>query len=248
MEWLPADIGSWPALTLILLSALTSALTAGLGIGGGMLMLTAMVFLLPPAAVIPLHGIVQFGSNIGRATLLWRDIQWPLFWPFALGAGIGVMAGAQIVVWLPTSLALTLLAVFILYSVWGKWPSLGERTARWGLWLGGTLFSVLTMFVGATGPLVSALLRTQQLSKERLMATFSASMSAQHGLKFIAFTGLGFAFAPWAGLLLAMIASGFIGTWLGKHWLVGRSDYDFDRILRWLLTLLCLPMLWQAWH
>lgn len=247
MAWLPADLALWQATFLVALSALTSALTAGLGIGGGMLMLTGMALLLPPALVIPLHGVVQLGSNIGRTALLWRNIQWPMFWPFAVGALLGVMAGAHVMQLIQPAIALTLLAGFILYSVWGHWPTFSSRLARWGLWLGGVGFSVLTMFVGATGPLVSALLRTQQLPKEQLMATFSVSMSAQHGLKILAFAGLGFAFAEWALWLAVMIASGFMGTWAGKRWLLGREQQHFDTVLRWLLTLLTLPLLWQAW-
>ena len=47
-------------------------------------------------------------------------------------------------------------------------------------------------------------------------------------------------------LLLAMIASGFIGTWLGERWLAGRSEAGFQQGLNWLLTAMALQLLWQS--
>jgi hypothetical protein len=37
------------------------------GIGGGAALLAVMASLVPPAALIPVHGVVQVGSNLGRA-------------------------------------------------------------------------------------------------------------------------------------------------------------------------------------
>lgn len=56
-EVLPADLPALTSLMLIAVSALTSAVTASLGIGGGVLLLAVMAVALPPAAIIPVQGL-----------------------------------------------------------------------------------------------------------------------------------------------------------------------------------------------
>src|SRR3546814_9681888 len=63
------------------------------------------------------------------------------------------------------------------------------------------------------------------------VATHAACMLAQHFIKVIAFGLLGFNYGPYAGLVAAMIASGFLGTLVGKHVLVKMTDAIFHRVL-----------------
>ena len=248
MPWLPDSISLMSASGLILTSLLTSLLTAGMGIGGGLLLLAIMAMLVPPSALIALHGVVQLGSNAGRTLLLWRHIDWTTVIPFTLGAVLGGSLGAGLVRELPAAWLSAGLSVFIAYAAWGKWPIFSPQRARLGHWIGGVVINFLSMFIGATGPLVTALLKTQQMPRHAHMATFSASMSLQHGVKIAAFGFLGFSFMPWLGLLAAMIASGFVGTLLGQRWLSGRADASFHRGLQWLLSALALQLMWQAYH
>ena len=64
-------------LGLLAASFAGSFITVVLGIGGGALLLAIMASFLPAAALIPVHGVVQFGSNSTRAALLRDGIQWP---------------------------------------------------------------------------------------------------------------------------------------------------------------------------
>jgi uncharacterized membrane protein YfcA len=118
-----------------------------------------------------------------------------------------------------------------------------------GLALGGAIASFLTMLVGATGPYVLALLRPLGLGREGLVGTHAAAMTAQHGLKILAFGLLGFAFAPWLPLIGAMIAMGFVGTLLGRRLLGLLSERQFGIVVKTVLTLvageLVLRSLWQ---
>ena len=45
------------------------------GVGGGSLMIVALVMVMPPAVAVPVHGIVQLGSNAGRAVMMRRHVQ-----------------------------------------------------------------------------------------------------------------------------------------------------------------------------
>ena len=53
-------------LLLVTTSFIASMLTASVGIGGGTLVLAVLVVTVPIAAVVPLHSVVQLGSNTGR--------------------------------------------------------------------------------------------------------------------------------------------------------------------------------------
>ena len=70
LELLPPELPAIAALSLVAISFLTSALTAAIGIGGGVAMLAALASLTPPATALPVHGVVQIGSNFGRAALM----------------------------------------------------------------------------------------------------------------------------------------------------------------------------------
>ena len=122
---LPDSIPLWAGISLILFSYVTSAVTVAFGLGGGVMMLVALGSVLPPLAVIPVHGVVQFGSNAGRAYVMRAHTERRLFGFFVIGALIGIAIAAQIVVSVPQAALQALLALFILYTVWG--PKLGKH-------------------------------------------------------------------------------------------------------------------------
>ena len=71
------------AIFLIVLSFFTSAFTAIIGMGGGIVLISLMPGLLPVQAVVPVHGVVQLASNTSRAALGLRHIEWSIFWSVA---------------------------------------------------------------------------------------------------------------------------------------------------------------------
>jgi len=218
------------------------------GIGGGVVMLAAMASLLPPAAIIPVHAVVQVGSNIGRALVMRRRIDRTRLLPFLLGSLVGVTLGGSLAVNLPGEALRLVLGLFILQTVWLPIAAMAAIKGR-GLALGGAIASFLTMLVGATGPYVLALLKPLGLERRGIVATHAAMMTTQHGLKIIAFGLLGFAFAPWLPLIAAMIAAGFVGTLIGSRLLGRLSEHQFELIIKTLLTVLALDLvlrpLWQ---
>ena len=66
--FMPEGLSGAVGLALIAASALTSFITAAFGLSGGVTILALMAILLPPAALIPVHGAVQIGSNVGPRT------------------------------------------------------------------------------------------------------------------------------------------------------------------------------------
>lgn len=226
-------------------SFFTSFLTTAAGIGGGVTLLAIMAQVMPPFALIPVHGVVQFGSNFSRFAIMFKDIDRFFLGWFLVGSIVGAAAGARIVIALPTGVLQTVLGLFILFSVWGPKPS-GWHTNTASIVGAGAVTTLGSLFVGATGPLVMALLGPFGYDRMTKVATFAGVMVIQHGLKAIVFGLVGFAFYSFVPLMLLMIVAGFLGTIAGRHVLLRQSDARFERILSLILTALALRLLWQA--
>lgn len=230
---------------LIGTSFLTSLLTACLGAGGGVMLLGVMAQIIPPQVIIPLHGMVQLGSNANRAAMLFRHIDRPLILTFLPGAAVGALLGSLVLMSLPPTLLYLSIASFILYLCWG--PALpnvamGQR----GTVIVGAVTTFLTLFVGATGPLIGAYLKQLYTNRFQIMATLAAVMSLQHVIKMAVFQQAGVNLGPWLPLAGAMILSGAIGTWVGLRILKHMPERQFARLFNWVLTLLALRLIWQA--
>ena len=234
---LPPGIGAPVALALAGTSFLTSMMTAALGIGGGVLLLAVMASLVPPAALIPVHGVVQFGSNFGRAAILLRRVALPVLPPFLAGAVLGAAVGGSVAVTLPPAAMELGVGLFILVSLVAKFPPI-----RGAAPVAGAVTSLLTMFFGATGPFVAAFLRQTGLQREAFVATNASLMAAQHFLKVAVFGLLGFAYGPWLPLIAAMVTTGFAGTVVGRRILLRIDERFFQRVLGGILLVLALRL------
>lgn len=227
---------------LVAASAVTSAITASFGIGGGVIMLALMASTLPASALIAVHGAVQLSSNAGRFWML-RDAVAPrALGVFAIGAAAGCLLGGLVAVELPGWAVQAGVGLFVLWAVLARVP---VWIGRWPL-VAGLVSSVLTMFFGATGPFVAVHVRALGLPRQGQVGTNAAMMTIQHALKLVVFGALGFAFGPWLGLIALMSLSGLAGTWIGTHVLGRMSEAGFRRALDILLILIALRLLWQG--
>jgi uncharacterized protein len=195
--------------------------------------------------VVAVHGVVQLGSNLGRVIIQRAHILWRPTAIFTLGSLAGAAAGAALFVSLPERALLGLLGVFILLMTWVPKPKIPGLEST-GMLIGGFIATVITMFVGATGPFVQALFLPMGLDRKTLVATHAACTAIQHGLKVLAFGALGVAFHEWLTLILAMVASGFLGTWLGTRLLEKMPEAVFQKAIKVLLTLVSIDLLRRA--
>ena len=237
-----AELSTLALASLLAVSFAGSFITVALGIGGGVLVLAVMASLMPPAALIPVHGVIQLGSNAIRAAVLREHIRWPEIRGFALGAAIGVALGGMVAVELPASVVQAGVGLFVIWTVVMRPPAWLRRSGT----LTGAISSGLTMFFGATGPFVAAYVKGLDLDRQTHVASHAAMMTVQHGLKVVAFGLLGFAFAPWALFMALMMLSGFAGTLLGRRVLLRLSDQQFKRALNVILVALSLQLIWAA--
>ncbi|MBE0350030.1 MULTISPECIES: sulfite exporter TauE/SafE family protein [Pseudoalteromonas] len=230
---------------LIILAGFTSMVSAAFGAGGGLMLLVIMASMMPMSVVIPVHGLVQLGSNANRFLYTFKHIDGAMFLYFSLGGIFGALVASTIVTAIPLELMKIVVAAFVLYLLWGVTPKIRETSTLWRI-LAGLWTSFISMFVGASGPLVGSCLYVNNYNKLQFTATFSSCMTVQHTLKAILYGAVGFAFWQWLPLVMSMIMSGAIGTWLGLKLLHRISSDKFKQIFRLVLTLLSLQLAWQG--
>lgn len=233
------------AITLILFAGFTSFVTAAMGLGGGMLLLGLMANVIPLAALIPVHGLVQLGSNASRLAMTFRHVDFTMFKYFAVGTVIGAIAASFVVVQLPLIVLQLAIGLFLLLIVWGIKPKSREVSAK-GSVVAGTITTFLSMFVGASGPMVASVVYRNAYSKFSHTATFACCLTFQHSLKAVVFTFVGFSFWQWLPLVVAMILSGALGTWLGLKLLHRIPIEKFRIVFKVILSILAIRLLYQA--
>ena len=242
IELLPAGLSSAEAILLLAVSLVGGIVSAVAGIGGGILMLAVLASVIPPAALIPVHGIVQIGSNIGRVIVLFKHIAWPIVPPFLIGAVVGAGLGGATAVNLPPDVVRLAVGLFILWSLVANPPGILRRHG----WLNGGISSYLTMFVGASAPFVLVYVKAQDLGRLGQVGTHAVLMTLQHILKTLIFGFLGFAYGPWISIVIGLIATGFVGTLIGRSVLGRTSDTRFALVVNVVLAAVALRLIWVA--
>jgi uncharacterized membrane protein YfcA len=170
---LPPGVG-WLIASLITAASFgTSFITAAFGIGGGTVLLAILASLIPPTALIPVHGLVQLGSNAGRAAIMFSHRDQGVLLAFTAGSVAGVALGSSVVVQLPPHVLKVGVGLFILWSVLTAPPAFMRKSAA----ITGVLSSFLTMFFGGTGPFVAAYVKTLGGSRKTFVATHALLMT-----------------------------------------------------------------------
>lgn len=243
--WLPEQLSLAASVSLVVISFFTSALTAAVGIGGGVVLLSIMANLMPAAAIIPVHGVVQLGSNLGRLLTLMGLTDWRMAGWFSLGSVFGAIGGGQLAVSIPSGLLQLALGFFILYSAW--MPVIRLPAGRRSIAILGAGTAFLAMIVAGVAPFVFVVLKDLFADRRALIATQTAMMSTQQILKIVIFGSLGFVFSDWYGLLILMIATGFAGTMTGKIFLNRVPVERVQPVLKALLTVMAVRLLYMGY-
>ena len=228
--------------SLVPIAFLTSALAAVMGMGGGVLLIAAMPGLVPPAAIFPVHAATQLASNVSRAAFGVKHIEWSMVPALTLGALLGAWLGGEIYAslnlhWLPA-----IVGVLILLLTWVPLPQL-RRGGQAGLFGLGFYQTGLGMVAGATGPLGAAVMLQRNSERDWLVVNTAVYMSISHLVRVAAFVAIGFSFAPWWPLVLAMILAVTAGSWLGTRLRARVPQINFQRWFKLLVTLLAARMI-----
>lgn len=229
----PGSLTQFDIFTLMGVNFACAFITVACGIGGGTVALAMMANILPAAAIIPVHGMTQFGTDLGRTAIFAKFLHTAPLLPFIIGCLIGIAVGGSIAVELPAQTIQLCLGGFILIVLvfdLGKVASCASTT--------GLVSSFLTMFVGASGTLVGCFVKSGKLDAQSHTALFATCMTVQHFIKTVFFIFAGFAFAEWMVLIGLMVAFGLIGTVMGKTILMKIDEQFFQRAVSAILALL----------
>jgi uncharacterized protein len=226
----------------------TSALTAVLGFGGGIVLLALLLLFVDPLVAIPLHAAIQVVSNGTRTVIRRHDVDWSIVVRFSL---LALPAGALVIPLVtraPQAALQVAIAVTVLVATW-----LPERTGRalpqptTPVWVGsGAVIGGLNVAVGATGPLQAPLFRAGTATRMSFVGTFAASQTLGHLIK-IALFGLA-GFAPTRYLLAAAlgIAGVIAGTHLGSRALDRMPEQRFARLYLVAITAVAVYLMVDA--
>ena len=239
-------VSAWTFAGLTVLSFFTSAFGVVAGLGGGVLLIGVMANLFPPAVLIPLHGTVQLGTNVSRGIIMRRQVGWHLFPAFAVGAVAGAVVGGQLVVSLPTAILQIVLGLFLIYVCWAPKPSPAHAYSAPKFFALGTVGSLISMFVGATGTILAPFIAAACRDRHEFVATSSVMMTVVHGLKVVVFGMLGFAFVTYLPLMATMIGAAFLGSMFGRSVLNRMPEKVFQRVFQIVLTILSLRLLYAG--
>ena len=169
-----------------ILSFLTSLLTSIFSVGGGLIMLVALAQYFPPGTLIPLHGAIQLSNNLSR-TFVYREFyQWKLIKNILIASIFGGLSGILLFGSVSEQFLIWLIAGTILFFTWAPLDNFILSIMR-NDWFCGFISGFAGVFIGANGPLVTAYMRTKNLSPEVLVANHGAVMIFQHSLKIILF-------------------------------------------------------------
>ena len=228
------------------ISFVGSFIAAGLGLGGGLLVLATMTLFLPPTVLIPVHAVVQIGSNGFRAFLMRRQILYSVIPAFLVGTLLGSWLVGLTIFALEVWLLQSILGVFVLYATWA--PKFRSSNPGPMKFFGcGVFGGFATMFVGGTGPLVAPFVNAACQERQQVVATHASLMTFQHLFKVILFGVLGFAFGPYIPLMVGLIGFGVCGTIIGRRVLDRLPEKTFRIALQTILTLLAARLLYAAW-
>ena len=235
-------------LTITSTAFVTSTLTALIGAGGGTALLLVMLWFVPAASVVPVHGCIQLASNTARVVLFRRHMHWPVIIRFVIPMPAGVYVGLQLYGMLDQSALQLVIAGFVLLSLLVRVPSAvaGRAFPAWAYLPAGFLIGGANMLVGVLAPVLGAILRFERLDKERTVGTLGFFGFAGNVFKTAGFVLVGFSFADYLPMIACASLATILGNLLGRRLLGGISSAGFAAAFRIMLGLLALKLVWDA--
>jgi uncharacterized protein len=245
-------IEPWVLAVLCAASVATGALSAIVGMAGGMTLLAIMLLWMEPQVAIPIHGAVQLVSNSSRSVAQWPNVRWPLFARFALPLLPFAYAGLVVARAVPRGIGEVFIGAFVLVATWRPgWLRFGAARGRGAepdpgrrMIAAGSVVGFFATTIGATGPLLAPFFLHLGLGRKELIGTQAACQAYQHLAKIVLFGATGFAFREWLWPLAALACTATLGTWIGTQLLDRVSEADFEALYKGVLTVLALRLSW----
>ena len=243
------------SIILIIAAFITSAISAIIGMGGGIILLGIMAIIIPEGyVVIALHGIIQLVSNLTRSYVFRKHIKKEIIKQYLPGALLGLSISAFIIIIfiqifdvtsakdIKVDMLKPIIGIFIIWFLYGRRITI--TTEKHNFFPVGVLSGVTTIFIGATGPLIAPFFLKGELTKENIISNKAVCQAISHMGKIPLFIIL-FEYNYFSKLevLIPLIIAVFIGTNFGKKILYFISENIFRYLFKGVLTIIAIKLI-----
>ena len=230
---------------LTTLSFFTALMTSLAGAGGGTVLLAAMLQFMNPAEAIPVHGVIQFTSNLTRTWLLKKFLNWSIVLRFTALLPVGVYIGLQIFQNIDANHIKNLIGTFILLALIFQNLKFINKffLPDYAYYFIGLFTGILNILVGVIAPLLAVILKQSISEKKSIVGTLGYFGLIGNLLKIIGFTLIGFSFYEYIDTFLMIIPATLIGSRVGQLLLNKISNKIFTIIFQIILIALAIRLL-----
>ena len=239
------ELSIYDNLLLTLLSFFTAMMTSIAGAGGGTVLLAAMLQFMNPSEAIPVHGVIQFASNIARAWLLRKFVKWGIILKFSLMIPLGVYLGLEIFQSFDAEDIKKLIGLFIIIALIFQNIKFIKNliiSSNW-YYIVGLFTGILNILVGVIAPLLAVIVKQSINEKKSIVGTLGYFGLVGNFTKIIGFSLIGFSFLEYLDTFLLMIPATLLGSRIGQYLLDKISNKLFFYIFQIILIFLALRLL-----
>jgi len=198
-----------------------------------------------PSLIIPLHGITQLASNSSRTLFSLNDVKWGLLRPFLIGSIIGSVIVVSVLSYIPVDYIPVAIGLYMLLNLWS--PRFSAAISKYeSYYLLGFVQTGLGLVVGATGPIVLAVLTKQLKSKDQIIATSSMCMTISHFAKIPVYFTLTSSLFSNVTLISYMVIGAVVGSFVGTKLRLAANNDKIIKIIKWMISLLAIRMVVAA--
>ena len=232
-------------LILTVLSFFTALMTSIAGAGGGTVLLAAMLQFMNPAEAIPVHGVIQFTSNITRTWLLRKFVNWKTILKFSLLLPFGIFVGLKIFQNVESDDIKILIGFFILLAIGiQNFKIFSNLKIPTNVYLIiGFLTGILNILVGVIAPLLAVILKQSISEKKSIVGTLGYFGLIGNLIKIIGFSFIGFSFFEYLDTFLMILPATLIGSRIGQFLLNKISNKFFTVMFQLILVALAIRLL-----
>lgn len=198
-----------------------------------------------PSLIIPLHGITQLASNSSRTLFSLNDVKWGLLRPFLIGSIIGSVIVVSVLSYIPVDYIPVAIGLYMLLNLWS--PRFSAAISKYeSYYLLGFVQTGLGLVVGATGPIVLAVLTKQIKSKDQIIATSSMCMTISHFAKIPVYFTLTSSLFSNVTLISYMVIGAVVGSFVGTKLRLAANNDKIIKIIKCMISLLAIRMVVAA--
>ena len=208
------DLSIYDNLLLTLLSFFTAIMTSIAGAGGGTVLLAALLQFMNPSEAIPVHGVIQFTSNIARTWLLRKFVKWDIILKFSLMIPLGVYLGLEIFQSFDEEDIKKLIGLFIVIALILQNIKFIKNliiSSNW-YYIVGLFTGILNILVGVIAPLLAVIVKQSINEKKSIVGTLGYFGLVGNFTKIIGFSLIGFSFLEYLDTFLLMIPATLLGS------------------------------------